>query len=83
MNYGRENIAAFLEKAAPFVNVIDLGAGSGADLEQAAAICPEAERFAVESFPPNVEQLKLRHNVFPLNLEKDPIPLVTRPSTSS
>ncbi len=74
LNYGRENIAAFLRKAAPFRNVVDLGAGSGADLELAAQVCPEAKRYAVEAYPPNIEKLKLRHEVLPLNLEQDPLP---------
>jgi len=74
LNYGRGNIATFLKKAAPFRNVVDLGAGSGADLDIAADICPEAKRYAVETYPPNVERLKLRHEVLPLNLEVDTLP---------
>jgi len=74
LSYGRENIATFLKKVAPFRNVVDLGAGGGADLEIAARICPEAKRYAVEAYPPNVEILKLRHEVLQLNLEVDPLP---------
>lgn len=53
---------------------MDLGAGDGADLALAAKVCPAAERFAIESYPPNVEKLRVRHTVFPLDLEKDPLP---------
>jgi SAM-dependent methyltransferase len=74
LNYGRNNIAAFLRKAAPFHSVVDLGAGGGSDLELAAEICPAAERFAIETYLPNVEKLKKRHQVLPLNLELDPLP---------
>ena len=38
LNYGRENIAAFLQMAAPFRTVVDLGAGSGAELRRAALV---------------------------------------------
>jgi SAM-dependent methyltransferase len=74
LNYGRENIAAFFQKAAPFRNVVDLGAGGGADLELAAQVCPEAKRYAVEAYPPNVELLRSRHEVLELNLELDSLP---------
>jgi ubiquinone/menaquinone biosynthesis C-methylase UbiE len=74
LNYGRHNIAAFLKQSAPFQSVVDLGAGGGHDLELAAAVCPEAARYAIESYPPNVEKLQKRHQVFPLNLEHDELP---------
>jgi SAM-dependent methyltransferase len=74
LNYGRHHIARFLTQTAPFTNVVDLGAGSGVDLAQAAKACPTAERFAIESWPPNIEKLKAHHQVFPLDLEKEPLP---------
>jgi SAM-dependent methyltransferase len=74
LNYGRNNIAAFLKKAAIFHNIIDIGAGSGTDLDIAADICPSAERFAIEAYPPNIQILKKRHNVISLDLERDPFP---------
>ena len=74
LNYGRNNIAAFLQKAAIFRNIVDIGAGSGADLDIAADICPSAERFAIEAYPPNIQILERRHNVISLDLERDPFP---------
>jgi SAM-dependent methyltransferase len=74
LNYGRHNIAAFLGKAAPFGNIVDLGAGSGTDLDIAASVCPSARRFAVETYPPNVKILQQHHEVISLNLERDPLP---------
>jgi SAM-dependent methyltransferase len=40
----------------------------------AADICPSAARFGLETYPPNVEILKRRHEVISLDLEKDPFP---------
>jgi predicted SAM-dependent methyltransferase len=40
----------------------------------AADICPSAARFGLETYPPNVEILKMRHEVISLDLEKDPFP---------
>jgi SAM-dependent methyltransferase len=74
LNFGRHHIARFLTQTTPFMNVVDVGAGLGEDLAQAAKTCPTAERFAIESWPPNVEKLKAYHQVFSLNLEKDPLP---------
>lgn len=74
LNYGRNNIATFLRRVAPFRNVVDLGAGGGSDLAIAAEICPSARRYAVETYPPNVEKLKDLHEVLPLNLEQDRLP---------
>jgi SAM-dependent methyltransferase len=74
LNYGRNHIARFLKLVAPFENVVDLGAGNGADLTLAEQACPSARRFAVETYPPNVEKLKAHHNVVALDLEKDPLP---------
>jgi 2-polyprenyl-3-methyl-5-hydroxy-6-metoxy-1,4-benzoquinol methylase len=71
LNYGRNNIAAFLGKAAPFNSIIDLGAGRGDDLALAMQICPSARRIAIETYAPNVEKLSQHHEVFSLNLEAD------------
>jgi len=59
---------------APFGSIVDLGAGGGADLAIAAEVCPSAKRYAVETYPPNVEKLKAMHEVLALNLERDPLP---------
>lgn len=74
LNYGRHHVARFVRQIAPFENVVDLGAGAGADLALAKEACPEAERFAVEAYPPNVEKLRADNEVFSLDLERDALP---------
>jgi ubiquinone/menaquinone biosynthesis C-methylase UbiE len=75
LNYGRNNIEAFLKQVAPFQSIVDLGAGWGFDLAIAAEVCPSARRYALETYPPYVEHLKEKNEVLVLNLEKDPLPL--------
>jgi SAM-dependent methyltransferase len=74
LNYGRDHIARFLRQITPFAQIVDLGAGGGADLALAKEACPAAERFAIEAYPPNVEKLEAHHKVFSLDLERDPLP---------
>src|SRR5271169_214964 len=74
LNYGRHHVARFLREIAPFENVVDLGAGAGADLALAQEECPGADRFAVEAYPPNVQKLKAHHRVLSLDLERDALP---------
>jgi SAM-dependent methyltransferase len=74
LNYGRHQIARFLREAAPFENVVDLGAGAGADLALARQVCPAAELFAIEAYPSNVQKLREHYKVFSLDLERDPLP---------
>ena len=75
LNYGRDVIAGFFKKIAPYRRVLDVGAGSGADLETARQACPTMEAFAVESFPANIEALKAKAvNVYGVNVERDPLP---------
>jgi SAM-dependent methyltransferase len=75
LNYGRSSIAAFLRQISPFRNIVDLGAGWGSDLAIATELCPSSKRYAVETYPPYIEALKVQHEVLVLNLEKDPLPL--------
>lgn len=49
LNYGREIVSRYLSAIAPYHTVIDLGAGSGYDIEAAASICPTARIMAVEA----------------------------------
>jgi SAM-dependent methyltransferase len=76
LNYGRQHIARFLRQIAPFENLADLGAGAGADLALARQVCPAAELFAIEAYPPNVDQLGAHYKVFSLDLEREPLPFV-------
>jgi methionine biosynthesis protein MetW len=75
LNYGRDVIAEFFKKIAPYDRVLDVGAGSGADLEAARLACPSMNGFAVESFPPNVLALSKRGvHVHAVNVERDALP---------
>jgi len=75
LNYGRDNIERFLELSAPYSTVLDLGAGSGADLLLARKVNPSARLLALEGHAPNVAKLAaigvealahdLEHGVFP------------------
>jgi ubiquinone/menaquinone biosynthesis C-methylase UbiE len=75
LNWGRDVVAGFFSGLAPYERVLDIGAGSGQDLEAARQVCPAAQCFAVEFYLPNVERLKSQQvEVTTLNLERDPLP---------
>ena len=76
LNYGRHHVRRFLEEAAPFRRVVDLGAGTGVDLEAALDVCPDAEAVAVEVHPPYAERLEGRGwTVLRLDVEREVLPL--------
>jgi SAM-dependent methyltransferase len=75
LNYGRPIVQKFLEAARPYQQVLDLGAGGGADLRAARAVQPDCVLHAVEVYPPNVEILAREGiQVVSLDLERDPLP---------
>ncbi len=75
LNYGRQHIARFLRKAAPYLRVLDVGAGSGADLQLAKAACHDAELHAIECNAKAAAVLAKRGiHVHQLNLEHDSLP---------
>jgi methionine biosynthesis protein MetW len=75
LNYGRDVIAGFFKRVAPYDRVLDIGAGSGNDLETARRVYPSMTAFAVESFPPNVATLKAKGvQVRGVNVERDSLP---------
>lgn len=76
LNYGREHVRRFCQASTPYQSVIDLGAGSGADLLAARSACPSAQLYAVEVNPGFATPLVNQGiEVFPIDLERDPIPL--------
>lgn len=76
LNYGRHHVRRFLEEAAPYDRIVDLGAGTGADLEAALEVCPGAEAVAVEVHPPYAGPLEARGwKVLRLDIERDALPL--------
>lgn len=75
LNYGRDVIAEFFEKIAPYQTVLDIGAGTGADLSAAITACPSATAYAVESFPANVQTLNAKGiQVRGVNVEREALP---------
>lgn len=79
LNYGRHIIRQFLAGSAPFQNVLDMGAGSGLDLDLARSVNSSARLLAVEVFEDNITALKKKDiEVLQFNIEKDRIPLEDR-----
>jgi len=75
LNYGRRYIEKFLHRSKPFSRVMDVGAGHGDDLGVAHRLSGDAELFAMESWPPYVEELRqMGISVYPLNIERDRMP---------
>lgn len=78
LNYGRHLISKYSAQALTGVmnpQVLDVGAGSGTDLELVRGGSPTASLHAIESYPPNVEKLRqMNCQVHPLNLEVDRFP---------
>ncbi len=75
LNYGRDVIAELFQKIAPYQTVLDIGAGTGADLSAAIAACPSATAYAVESFPANVRKLNAKGiQVRGINVEREALP---------
>lgn len=78
LNYGRHLIADFSATALQGLQnpkVLDLGAGSGTDLNLVRQAAPAAELHAIESWLPNIEALKkMNCQAHSLNLELDRFP---------
>jgi SAM-dependent methyltransferase len=75
LNYGRHHVRRFLRDS-PGDDVLDLGAGTGADLAIAREVKPDARLQAVEVHPPYAAALEAQGiRVLRLNLERDPLPL--------
>jgi SAM-dependent methyltransferase len=75
LNYGRHLIKQFLQRAAPFSRVLDIGAGHGTDLLLAREVVPGSSVFAVEVEPKCQRELSERKiDVIFINIERDPLP---------
>jgi len=75
LNYGRHHIKRFLNEAAPYRRVLDIGAGLGADLMIAREVAPDAELLALEVWPPYIEKLEAASvKTFQFDLERDRFP---------
>ena len=75
LNYGRHHIMRYLRLAQPFRNVLDIGAGSGADLAICRLVNPHARLHAVEVYADYAEALSRDAiEVCRLNIENEPLP---------
>jgi SAM-dependent methyltransferase len=76
LNYGRDHIERFCQKAMPYLDVLDIGAGSGHDLAISRQVNPSACLSAVEVNPENARRLRAKDiAVYPVNIEREPIPI--------
>jgi len=74
-NYGRRLIRRFFNQIPSAEVVLDLGAGHGDDLMIAKSRFQNSKCWAVESYPPFVEELKANQiEVTSLNIERDRLP---------
>lgn len=75
LNYGRHLIKKFITHSASHEKVLDLGAGHGHDLLIAKNIQPHAQLYALESYPPYVQELQSKGiEVFSANIERERLP---------
>lgn len=75
LNYGPKVVREFLERARPYVDVLDIGAGSGRDLSIAKDIAPQAVLNAIEVYPAYADQLRAKGiNVSSIDLERNILP---------
>ena len=75
LNYGRHIIENYAIKSMPYSTVLDIGAGSGSDLEIYQSVNPHAKLFAIESYQPNIDILMSKNiESFTLDIEKDKLP---------
>jgi hypothetical protein len=75
LNFGRPQIRNFLKHIPQANTILDIGAGSGADLSIAKEIHPHAKPLGVEGFSPYAQKLRSQGvNIYELNIEKDPLP---------
>jgi ubiquinone/menaquinone biosynthesis C-methylase UbiE len=75
LNYGRRHIRSFAKRIEKADIVLDLGAGSGADLALFREVHPKAALVAVESYQPNIQKLENSGiRAIQLNIERDSLP---------
>lgn len=75
LNYGRPVIRRFLRSIGRYETVLDIGAGHGDDLLCAREVNPDARCYALESFAPNVTELRSKGiEVFEADIERDRFP---------
>jgi SAM-dependent methyltransferase len=76
LNYGREHISAFAKAHGPCTTALDVGAGSGADLDLVKAATNCDRLIAIEGYPEYQEILRQKgFSVHGLDIERDAFPL--------
>jgi SAM-dependent methyltransferase len=75
LNYGRHIVRDFASSLGRISTCLDVGAGSGQDLDIIRTCHPEGQYHAIESWKPNVEILEKKAiQVIQLNFEENPLP---------
>ena len=75
LNYGRQCMKDLLAEAAPFSQILDIGAGSGDDLLASRTVCPGASLFAVDFSDAAATALRARGvDAIAMNVEEDLMP---------
>ncbi len=76
LNYGRDIIERVIRCSVPFSTVLDVGAGTGSDLESASSVNPSVRLIAIEMEDSNVINLRRRTvEVYKLDIEKERLPI--------
>lgn len=75
LNWGRRNIEKFLSNIHNGEIIVDIGAGLGTDLDISKKYFPNAQRIAVEAYPPYQQILFSKgYKVISLNIENEKLP---------
>jgi len=76
LNWGRDQVRSLFQKAQPFSSVLDIGAGTGVDLEIARQISPSAS-LTPSSLPAvrHGSRKKRNHRPIGFDIERERFPL--------
>lgn len=78
LNYGRHVVSSFLQKSRPYSSVLDIAAGTGADLGEARRLVPGVRALAFDCSPQFVAHLSEQgFEAHMLDIEHDPFPVAT------
>lgn len=79
LNYGRHHIYNFLNAAAPYRAVLDVGAGGGYDLALAREVQPDAHLYALEAHRESARYLSKKGiTVHALDIERESFPFAAQ-----
>lgn len=76
LNYGRQVVSNFIKRSGPYDAILDIAAGSGADLIEARRLYPQARLIAFDCLTQSVAHLeRLGFTTHRLDVERDAFPL--------